>query len=54
MLNCPACHSTECIEVPGVTRWAEVFACKECGTLRLRVKDVKTIHESEKTKGGDT
>lgn len=35
---CAACHGTSFSVIPGVTRWATVYACKDCGILRVRLK----------------
>lgn len=49
---CAACHTTEFTVVPGVTRWTEVYACDNCGTLKAEVKSVKSIKAVEKPKEG--
>lgn len=48
---CAACHAIKFTKIPGVTRWIEVFACDNCGTLRVRVRDGKT--KIQKDKGSD-
>lgn len=41
-MNCFTCHTIDKFTtVPGVTRWAEVYACQNCGTLRLEIKDAQ-------------
>ena len=46
---CAACHHTEFTVIPGVSRWVDVVACVNCGTLR-----VKTEKAENETKQGES
>lgn len=55
-MNCAACHGTEFTVIPGVTRWSDIYACDNCGTLRVRVDKYGTTEkvESSKEEAGDS
>lgn len=45
---CAACHATDFTIIPGVCRWSEVFACDNCGTLKVEVRKIGSNKEVEK------